>query len=342
MNFYSLRQHFQERGSMRGNKNLEIYIKLFTVLALALFLAYELISGKITYYVHPRYLYGIWGAVVALLVFACSMMGELRRGRHNSNLKPYLLYLLPVVLAILFPAVEGGNGNIAIAQSSKGAESLYGKIAADTADGKTEDSAWNTDGASADGDMQDSNGDSAADVQDSDGGAADIRDSNGDSAADVQDSEEITGDSTDDSSGDAANEEEKDRSLKYKNKTGDGAILISDEEFGCWYFELFDFLKDFKGKRYQYTAQVFRMEDLKANQFLAGRYVMTCCALDLMGYGIITENDKSSSLKENEWITVTGTIGEYEYKGSKVPCLKDVVIKKTKAPKDEYVYYYYY
>ena len=339
---------------MRGNKNLEIYIKLFTVLALALFLAYELISGKITYYVHPRYLYGIWGAIVALLVFACSMMGELRRGRHNSNLKPYFLYLLPVVLAILFPAVEGGNGNIAIAQSSKGAESLYGsKNVADTADSKAEDSAWNTDGASTDGDVQgsngdsaadvqDSNGDSAADIQDSNGGAADIRDSNGDSAADVQDSEEIAGDSTDESPGEAANADEKDRSLKYKNKTGDGAILISDEDFGCWYFELFDFLKDFKGKRYQYTAQVFHMEDLKANQFLAGRYVMTCCALDLMGYGVITESDKSSSLKENEWITVTGTIGEYEYKGSKVPCLKDVVIKKTKAPKEEYVYYYYY
>ena len=318
---------------MRGNKNLEIYIKLFTVLALALFLAYELISGKITYYVHPRYLYGIWGAVVALLVFACSMTGELRRGRHNSNLKPYFLYLLPVVLAILFPAVEGGNGNIAIAQSSKGAESLYGsKNVADTADSKAEDSAWNTDGASTDGDVQGSNGDSAADVQDS----------NGDSAADVQDSEEIAGDSTDESPGEAANADEKDRSLKYKNKTGDGAILISDEDFGCWYFELFDFLKDFKGKRYQYTAQVFHMEDLKANQFLAGRYVMTCCALDLMGYGVITESDESSSFKENEWITVTGTIGEYEYKGSKVPCLKDVVIKKTKAPKEEYVYYYYY
>lgn len=306
---------------MRGNKNLEIYIKLFTVLALALFLAYELISGKITYYVHPRYLYGIWGAVVALLVFACSMMGELRRGRHNSNLKPYFLYLLPVVLAILFPAVEGGNGNVAIAQSSKGAESLYGKNASDTTDSKTEDSAWNTDGASTDGDAQGSNGDSASDVQDS---------------------EEITGDSADNSSGEAANADEKDRSLKYKNKTGDGAILISDEDFGCWYFELFDFLKDFKGKRYQYTAQVFHMEDLKANQFLAGRYVMTCCALDLMGYGIITESDKSSSFKENVWITVTGTIGESEYKGSKVPCLKDVVIKKTKAPKEEYVYYYYY
>lgn len=284
---------------MRGNKNLETLIKLVIVIALALFLAYELLSGRIYYYVHPRYLYGIWFAVIALLVFAFSLMKEIKKGKHNSNVKQYLLYLLPLVLAVLFPAVEGGNGNIAIAQSSKGAETSY-----DTP------------------------------VQD---------DSAGESLEETPDYEDADS-STDDleQSWTEAAPVETDRSLKYKNKTEDGTILISDDEFSCWYFELFDYLKDFKGKRYQFTAQVFSMEDLKENQFLAGRYIMTCCAVDLTGYGIITESDKTPDLEKDQWITVTGTVEEYNYKGSKVPMLTDVVISKTEPPKEEYVYYYYY
>ncbi len=306
---------------MRGNKNLEIYMKLIVVLALATLLLYELLSGKVYYYVHPRYLYGIWFAVAALLVFALTTVGELQKGRHNPDIKPYFLYLLPVVFALLFPAMEGGNGNIAIAQSSKAQESNLnenqpgGAIEGDEPAEKNENSnnSWDTSGNSSE--------DSAGSVLDS---AGDLTSDGNSSYKEAEDAAE------------------KDRSLKYKKKTEDGAILISDDEFGCWYFELFDFLKDFKGKRYQFTAQVLTMEDLKDNQLLAGRYIMTCCALDLMGYGLITESDLRSKLKENQWITVTGTIGEYKYKGNIVPMLKDVVITKTKAPKEEYVYYSYY
>lgn len=299
---------------MKGNRNTEGYMKLFTVIALALLLLYELLSGKIYYYVHPRYFPGIWFAVIVLFLFAASMLGELKKGRHNAGSKQYLLYLLPVVLALLFPAMEGG-GNVAIAQNS-GKSSLYGSNTADKAGNSKEDT-LKDDSAGTDSseDTQSSSTDNSID------GTAE----NPEDSAPVE----------------TPVPEEKDKSLKYKNKDKDGTTLISDDEYGGWYYELFDYLKDFKGKRYRFTAQVFTMDGLKASQFLAGRYIMTCCALDLTGYGIITESDLSSKLKENEWITVTGTIGEYNYKGSMVPILKDVVISKTKAPKEEYVYYYY-
>ncbi|MGB8452566.1 MAG: hypothetical protein WCD89_09545 [Anaerocolumna sp.] len=51
------------------------------------------------------------------------------------------------------------------------------------------------------------------------------------------------------------------------------------------------------------------------------------------------ESDMRSELKEDQWITVTATISKCIYEGSEVPLLKDAVIKKTKAPKDEYIYY---
>ncbi|MPM86855.1 hypothetical protein SDC9_133947 [bioreactor metagenome] len=81
------------------------------------------------------------------------------------------------------------------------------------------------------------------------------------------------------------------------------------------------------------------MEDLKENQFLAGRYFMVCCAADLVGYGIVCESDIRSDLEDEEWITVTGTIQTCEYNGNIVPILKDVTITKAEAPAVEYIYY---
>lgn len=288
---------------MKGNKNIDNICKIVILLALTGLLLYELISGKIYYYVHPRYLPGLWLSVVVLLVFAISLLMERKRGRHNSSVSQYGLYAVPIVLALLFPVIQGGNGNIAIAQSSIGRD---------------------TNNTSAGQELSEEE-DSSTDAEVTE--------------ADTNDAEEEI-----DSFGNTEivqPAEPEDKSQKYAVKAENGAVLISDEEYAAWYYDLYDYLDDFKGKRYQFTAQVFPLEGLKENQFLAGRYIMTCCAVDLTGYGLISESDLAGGLKENEWLTVTGTIGEYEYNGMKVPYLTDIEVEKATAPKEEYVYYYY-
>lgn len=139
-----------------------------------------------------------------------------------------------------------------------------------------------------------------------------------------------------------ANQEPKDKSLKYKGEVVDGAITIDDEHFASWYYDLFDYLDDFKGKRYKFLAQVYSMDGLEKDEFLAGRYIMVCCATDLTGYGIVTKSDMRKDLKENQWIWITATIDENDHSDTKIPFLKDPVIEKAQAPKDEYVYYNFY
>jgi putative membrane protein len=289
---------------MKGNKNIDNICKIVILLALAGLLLYELISGKIYYYVHPRYLPGLWLSVVVLVIFAISLLMERKRGRHNSSVSQYGLYAVPIVLALLFPVIQGGNGNIAIAQSSIG-----------------RDINNNTNAGQELSEEEDSSTDAEV------------------TEADTNDAEEEI-----DSFGNTEivqSAEPEDKSQKYAVKAENGAVLISDEEYAAWYYDLYDYLDDFKGKRYQFTAQVFPLEGLKENQFLAGRYIMTCCAVDLTGYGLISESDLAGGFKENEWLTVTGTIGEYEYNGMKVPYLTDIEVEKATAPKEEYVYYYY-
>lgn len=289
---------------MKGNKNIDNICKIVILLALAGLLLYELISGKIYYYVHPRYLPGLWLSVVVLVIFAISLLMERKRGRHNSSVSQYGLYAVPIVLALLFPVIQGGNGNIAIAQSSIGRDI---NNSTNTGQELSEEEDSSTDAEVTEADTND-----AEEEIDSFGNTEIVQPA-----------------------------EPEDKSQKYAVKAENGAVLISDEEYAAWYYDLYDYLDDFKGKRYQFTAQVFPLEGLKENQFLAGRYIMTCCAVDLTGYGLISESDLAGGFKENEWLTVTGTIGEYEYNGMKVPYLTDIEVEKATAPKEEYVYYYY-
>ncbi len=289
---------------MKENKNIDNICKIVILLALAGLLLYELISGKIYYYVHPRYLPGLWLSVVVLVIFAISLLMERKRGRHNSSVSQYGLYAVPIVLALLFPVIQGGNGNIAIAQSSIGRD-INNSTNAGQELSEEEDS-------STDAEVTEADTNDAEEEIDSFGNTEIVQPA-----------------------------EPEDKSQKYAVKAENGAVLISDEEYAAWYYDLYDYLDDFKGKRYQFTAQVFPLEGLKENQFLAGRYIMTCCAVDLTGYGLISESDLAGGFKENEWLTVTGTIGEYEYNGMKVPYLTDIEVEKATAPKEEYVYYYY-
>lgn len=289
---------------MKGNKNIDNICKIVILLALAGLLLYELISGKIYYYVHPRYLPGLWLSVAVLVIFAISLLMERKRGRHNSSVSQYGLYAVPIVLALLFPVIQGGNGNIAIAQSSIGRD-INNNTNAGQELSEEEDS-------STDAEVTEADTNDAEEEIDSFGNTEIVQPA-----------------------------EPEDKSQKYAVKAENGAVLISDEEYAAWYYDLYDYLDDFKGKRYQFTAQVFPLEGLKENQFLAGRYIMTCCAVDLTGYGLISESDLAGGFKENEWLTVTGTIGEYEYNGMKVPYLTDIEVEKATAPKEEYVYYYY-
>lgn len=141
---------------------------------------------------------------------------------------------------------------------------------------------------------------------------------------------------------DGTTKEPEDKSLKYTASLVNGAIPIDDEHFASWYYDLFDYLEDFKGKRYQFLAQVYSMEGLGEKEFLAGRYIMVCCATDLTGYGIVCKSDMRGDLKEDDWILVTATIDEYNYDGTIIPFLADPVIEKADAPADEYVYYNFY
>ncbi|MFA9463143.1 MAG: TIGR03943 family protein [Velocimicrobium sp.] len=289
---------------MGKKKNTEAIIQFIILIVSACLLLYAMLSKKVNYYVHPRFYIGLWISIIILILFAISLVSKLEKARHNVNVKHYIIFIIPLLAALLFPPT-GVNGKTMTIEEGKAKNYNASENYKQTDD-------------------------SASISQENEENIA-VEESNKDKV----ESENIESENAEPENA----EPENDESEKYNPYEVDGVMVINDDIFASWYDDVYDHLDDFVGKKCQYLAQVYSMEDFKENQFLAGRYFMVCCAADLVGYGIICESDKRNELKEEEWITVTGTITDYQYNGYAVPMLTDVTITKAEAPDVEYIYY---
>ncbi|HWQ75900.1 MAG TPA: TIGR03943 family protein [Syntrophomonas sp.] len=119
-------------------------------------------------------------------------------------------------------------------------------------------------------------------------------------------------------------------------------ITVSNDDFDLWFSEIYSDMEKYKGYTVIMTGYVYKdPEFMKSNEFVPARLMMSCCVADLSPAGIICRYDKASALKEDSWVTVTGTlfIGQYEYDGHKYDDPQLIVTKITPAEKVEgYVY----
>ncbi|KNZ40761.1 TIGR03943 family putative permease subunit [Acetobacterium bakii] len=259
--------------------NKEAVIQFFILISMACLLIYVMLSRKVNYYVHPRFYIGLWISIVILILFAISLISKIKKARHNVNSRHYLIFIIPLMAALIFPPAGVSGKDMNMAESSLSA-----------------------------------------------------------STSEKQADENIDPES----STETATEESvvrEDASKKYEQYEVAGVIVIGDDIFSDWFFDVYDHIDNFVGKKYQYLAQVYSMKDFKADQFLAGRHFMVCCAADLAGYGMVCESDIRSKLTDDEWITVTGTITAYQYNGYAVPMLTDVTITEAETPEVEYIYF---
>lgn len=120
-----------------------------------------------------------------------------------------------------------------------------------------------------------------------------------------------------------------------------GVTTITDEQFANWYSALNKDMNQYAGKTVRFKGQVFRMNDFAENEFVPARYAMTCCAADLEPCGVLCRNADAKSIKDKEWIWVTGTLKIEKYKDQTLPVCYVTKIEKAEKPKVEYIYFTY-
>lgn len=118
-------------------------------------------------------------------------------------------------------------------------------------------------------------------------------------------------------------------------------IEIEDDDYGIWYMDAMDNSKKYDGKIVKFNGLVFRPKNYPPNNFVPGRFVMTCCADDIAYMGMLCKSKEPIPFKDKDWITITARVKREfvkEYRG-KGPVLYLESIEKSEKPKDDLVYF---
>lgn len=117
-------------------------------------------------------------------------------------------------------------------------------------------------------------------------------------------------------------------------------ITIDNENFGSWYDLLQSQPTRFSGYTVTITGFVHRVPTtLGKNQFIVSRPLMTCCIEDISAFGLVSEYAGQSTLGENTWVSVSGTLTTTTSKvtGATTPLLK-ITHEKTALQVTGYFY----
>lgn len=119
----------------------------------------------------------------------------------------------------------------------------------------------------------------------------------------------------------------------------DGSLVINSQYFVNMVDDLYLNLDDYLGKKVRIQGFGIRMKNFTDRQIVVSRYVMTCCAADASGVGLMIEGDEVANFKEDDWMDAEGTIDFVDYDGDRIPLIHITKLTPMKPLSNKYVYY---
>jgi len=98
------------------------------------------------------------------------------------------------------------------------------------------------------------------------------------------------------------------------------------------------FKNNFIGKKIELSGFVYREDNMKNNQFVVGRFAVSCCSADATPYGVMIDFPTAQNYTKDTWVKVTGTIQNGTYNGNDIFMIKATQIEKIAAPDSPYIY----
>ncbi|MDU0205433.1 MULTISPECIES: TIGR03943 family putative permease subunit [Paenibacillus] len=98
------------------------------------------------------------------------------------------------------------------------------------------------------------------------------------------------------------------------------------------------FKNNFIGKKIELTGFVYREDNMASNQFVVGRFAVSCCSADATPYGVMIDFPTAETYPKDMWVKVTGTVQNGSYNGNDIFIIKATQIDKIEAPSSPYVY----
>ncbi|MEW9697791.1 TIGR03943 family protein [Paenibacillus sp. SI8] len=98
------------------------------------------------------------------------------------------------------------------------------------------------------------------------------------------------------------------------------------------------FKTNFIGKKIELSGFVYREDNMKNDQFVVGRFAVSCCSADAMPYGVMITFPTAQNYTKDMWVKVTGTIQNGSYNGNDIFTIQANKIEKIEAPASPYIY----
>ncbi len=85
-------------------------------------------------------------------------------------------------------------------------------------------------------------------------------------------------------------------------------VEVKDTDFGLLYLDAMDKPQNYDGKTIRFKALVAKSARMPKDSFVGGRFAMTCCVEDIRYVGFLCRWDKTSTVQNKGWYTVTAKV----------------------------------
>ncbi len=115
----------------------------------------------------------------------------------------------------------------------------------------------------------------------------------------------------------------------------------SEERNVLDWIKLFNFESDlspFLGQKASVIGFVYFDESLGENQFYISRFVISCCAADGFAIAMVGEWPQASTLKQDSWVLVKGTVQSITLNDQVVPLIQAESVQPVPIPEQPYLF----
>ncbi len=91
-------------------------------------------------------------------------------------------------------------------------------------------------------------------------------------------------------------------------------IDIEEDDFGILYLDSTNDPDKYNGKKVRFKAMAHRPSNYGKNEFVTGRFIMTCCEADIEFYGMKCVYKGASNIKDRDFVIVEGVLKKEYYK----------------------------
>jgi len=90
--------------------------------------------------------------------------------------------------------------------------------------------------------------------------------------------------------------------------------------------------RDYQGKPVQVTGMVLHAPgSVPTGYIMVIRYMVTCCIADARPVGLVVRDTSHGAIKDNQWVTVTGTMASASDSGQKIAVVAPTKMVVTKS-----------